>query len=225
MPLAELDRDVWTLDHPLRVGGLALGTRTSLVRLADGGIWMLSPGPLGPVEREQVSKLGQVRAIVLPNLLHHLSARAAADAFPGARVFAVPGIERKQPALRIDERLGDEPPPLWHGALEQVRAHGVPRIDEVVFFHPRSRTLFLTDLAFNLHPTDAVTRLFMRLNGGLDRFGPTRLFRWSVLRDRAALRGSLERILRWDFERIVVTHGEILARGGREAFRAAFAWV
>jgi glyoxylase-like metal-dependent hydrolase (beta-lactamase superfamily II) len=225
VPLAELDRDVWTIDHPLRAGGLALGTRTSLVRLPDGGIWLLSPGPLDAPARERIAKLGPVRAIVLPNLLHHLYAADAAAAFPEARVYAVPGIEAKQPKLRIDERLGDEPPAPWRGALEQVALGGVPRMGEVVFFHPRSKTLFLTDLAFNLHPKDAVTRLFMRLNGGLDRFGPTRIFRFAVLRDRAALRASLERVLRWDFERVVVTHGEIVPRGGRELLRSAFAWV
>ncbi len=223
--LVELDRDLWTIEHPLRAGGLALGTRTRVVRLPDGGLWLLSPGPLDAPAREAIAKLGGVRAIALPNLLHHLFAADAAAAFPGARVFAVPGLERKQPGLRIDERLGDEPPALWRGALEQVALGGVPRMGEVVFFHPRSKTLFLTDLAFNLHPRDFATRLFMRLNGGLDRFGPTRLFRCAMLRDRGALRGSLDRILRWDFERIVVAHGEIVPAGGRERFRAAFAWV
>jgi len=225
MPFAEQDRDVWTLDHPLRAGGLALGTRTSLVRLPGGALWLLAPGALDSEAREQIAKLGTVRAIVVPNLLHHLYAADAAAAFPEARVFAVPGIEAKQPKLRIDERLGDAPPALWRGALEQVPLGGVPRMGEVVFFHAASKTLFLTDLAFNLHPRDFVTRLFMRVNGGLERFGPTRIFRHVMLRDRAALRASLERVLRFDFERIVVTHGEIVPRGGRELFRAAFAWV
>ena len=225
MTLRELDRDVYVLDHPLRAGGLELGTRTSLVRLPGGGLWLLSPGPLDGVAREAIGKLGPVRAIVVPNLLHHLYAADAAAAFPDARVFAVPGIEAKQPKLRIDERLGAEPPALWRGALEQVAVAGAPRMGETVFFHAASKTLFLTDLAFNLHPQDFFTRLFMRVNGGLDRFGPTRIFRYSLLRDRAALRGSLERIFRWDFERIVVTHGEIVAHGGRELCRAAFAWV
>jgi hypothetical protein len=130
----------------------------------------------------------------------------------------------REPQLSIDERSATSPG-LWRGALDQVPIGGAPRMGEVAFFHPRSKTLFLTDLAMNLHPKDAVTRLFMRANGGLDRFGPTRIFRYAMLRDRAALRGSLERILRWDFERIVVAHGEIVPRGGREMFRAAFAWV
>jgi hypothetical protein len=55
-------------------------------------------------------------------------------------------------------------------------------------------------------------------------FGPTYLERLLV-RDRAAARRSLERILAWDFERVVVAHGAVLESGGREALRAAYTWL
>jgi hypothetical protein len=45
------------------------------------------------------------------------------------------------------------------------------------------------------------------------------------VRDRAAARRSLETILAWDFDRVVVTHGRALETGGREALRRAFAWL
>jgi hypothetical protein len=32
-------------------------------------------------------------------------------------------------------------------------------------------------------------------------------------------------ILEWDFERVIVTHGEVLETGGREALRSAFEWL
>jgi hypothetical protein len=35
----------------------------------------------------------------------------------------------------------------------------------------------------------------------------------------------VDRILRWDFERVTMTHGDVLERGGREAVRAAFAYL
>ncbi|MGH7337976.1 MAG: DUF4336 domain-containing protein, partial [Myxococcota bacterium] len=53
------------------------------------------------------------------------------------------------------------------------------------------------------------------------RFGPSRLTRLLVS-DRAAFRRSLEHILRWDFERIVPGHGDVLEQGGRAALRAAW---
>jgi hypothetical protein len=37
--------------------------------------------------------------------------------------------------------------------------------------------------------------------------------------------GSLDRILSWDFDRVIVGHGELLETGGRSAFRDAYAWL
>ncbi len=69
-----------------------------------------------------------------------------------------------------------------------------------------------------------VTRTFMRLNQAWDRFGASRMMR-SMIRDKAALRASLDRVLEWDFDRVIVTHGEVLESGGRDALRDAFAGV
>src|SRR5690606_31041515 len=64
---------------------------------------------------------------------------------------------------------------------------------EVVFFHPPSRTLVLTDLAFNVREGGLFTRIALRLNGGWDRFGPTRALRSSI-HDPAAFDASIRRI-------------------------------
>jgi hypothetical protein len=223
--LRALDRNLWVADAPLGVGGLALGTRTTLVRLADGGLLAHSPCPLGGALRAEVEKLGPVRAIVAPNLLHHMFVSDWAAAFPAARLFGAPGVAAKQPRLRFEE-LGEAPPPLWAGELDQHLVRGAPRMGEVAFLHRATRTLLLTDLAFNVRRSDSrFTRVFMRLNGAFGRFGPSRLMRHVMTRDRDALRASLERILAWDFDRVIVTHGDVLETGGREALRAGFAWL
>jgi hypothetical protein len=102
---------------------------------------------------------------------------------------------------------------------------GAPYLSEVAFFHPASATLLLTDLAF--HPTSASRpglRRWTRLSRVRGGFGPNAVVRLCV-RDRGALRASIDRVLAWDFDRVVVTHGEVLESGGREALRRAFAWL
>ena len=42
-----------------------------------------------------------------------------------------------------------------------------------------------------------------------------------MMRDRVAARASLQRVLQWDFDRVIVTHGEILEHGGRQAMQSA----
>jgi hypothetical protein len=55
-------------------------------------------------------------------------------------------------------------------------------------------------------------------------FGPSKLDPW-LIRDRDAARQSLERILTWDFDRVVVAHGDVLESGGHEALRTGYAWL
>jgi hypothetical protein len=223
--LRKLAEDLWVADAPLRVGGLDMGTRTTLVRLADGGLFVHSPGPLSDALRAEVEKLGAPRALVAPNLMHHMFLADWARAFPAARLFGPAGIGAKRPGLAFEPALGDAPPAMWAQALDQLQVRGAPRMDEVVFLHRATKTLLLTDLCFNVHAGSTFTRVFMRANGAWQRFGPSRLMRHVVTRDRAALRASLERILAWDFERVVVTHGDVLERGGKPALRAGFAWL
>jgi hypothetical protein len=66
-----------------------------------------------------------------------------------------------------------------------------------------------------------VQRLMWRASGVPPRFGPSRTARLTLLSDRSAGR-HLEKILGWDFDRIVVTHGEPVERDGKAVFAGAF---
>ncbi|MEZ4216522.1 MAG: hypothetical protein R3E88_08595 [Myxococcota bacterium] len=224
-PIAGDDAGLWTIDHPLAMpGGIEMGTRTTVVRLADGALALLAPGPLGDDDVAALRARGPVRAIVAPNAFHHLFLAAAVAAFPDAERHAAKAVCAKYPALGLAP-LAATPAPRWAGVLEQVHVDGMPRMDETVFFHPASRTLVLTDLCFHVRrAANARTKLFLRVAGAWDRFGPSRLAR-SMIRDRRALRASLDRLLAFDPERIVVTHGDLVERDGREALRSAFAGV
>jgi hypothetical protein len=39
------------------------------------------------------------------------------------------------------------------------------------------------------------------------------------------VRKSIETILEWDFDRVVMSHGDILATGGKEQFRQAYEFL
>ena len=115
---------------------------------------------------------------------------------------------------------------LIEGTRELSRAIAAGRtIEEIVFCHRPSRTLLLTDLAFNVRESPSLpTRLWLRLNGVYGRFGPSRVAR-ALIRDRAAARDSLDRILAWDFDRVVVSHGVVLESRGRRVLRNAYQWM
>jgi hypothetical protein len=224
--LEQLAEGLWVDTRPFRAGPfLEIGTRMTVVRLADGTLFLHSLVEIDAETRAALDALGPVRHLVAGNKLHHLYLAQAAQAFPEAAVWGAPGLPQKCRGVRFAGELGDEAPPAWRADLDQLAVRGIPRMNEVVFLHRASRTLVVTDLCFNVRHSDSVaTRLFMRANGAWGRFGPSRLLR-SLVRDRPALRASLERILAWDFDRVVVTHGEVLERGGPDALRAGFAWL
>ncbi|MBN1205966.1 MAG: DUF4336 domain-containing protein [Myxococcaceae bacterium] len=223
--LRSLTGDLHVLEVPFRVAGLELGGRMTVIRLPEGGLWIHSPVRLDEATRAAVEALGPVRYLVAPNLMHHLFLSAWAKAFPEARVVAPAGLRRKQPGLRIDVELTDTPEAGFAAVFAQHELRGMPRVGEFVFLHRPSRTLLVTDLAFHIRESPSwLTRTYLRWCGTYGKLAPTALIR-SLVKDRSALRASLDTVLGWDFERVVVCHGEVLERGGREALRAGFEWL
>ncbi len=197
----------------------------TVIRLSGGRLLLHSPVALDSELRGELDSIGRVRYAVAPNRVHHLYAGQVAQVYREARLWVAPGLERKRPDLACVAVLGDEPPEEWREEVGQVFFRGRPYENEVVFFHRTSRTLILCDIAFNFGPrTAAPTRLLMKLLRSYGRFGPSKLDPL-LIRDRDAARESLERILAWNFDRVVVAHGEVLESGGREALRAGYSWL
>jgi hypothetical protein len=46
-----------------------------------------------------------------------------------------------------------------------------------------------------------------------------------MIRDRAGARSQVDRMLAWNAERIVCAHGDVIATGGTEVLRRAYAWL
>jgi hypothetical protein len=217
--------DLWVADRPLQLAVGDIGTRMTVIRLAAGGLWLHSPVPLDVGTRSALDDLGPVCCVVAPSKVHHFFVGDYTTAYPEARIYGAPGLAQKRKDLRFDAVLSDEAPPEWRGEIEQHVFRGAPAINEVVFFHRSTRTLLLTDLAFNVGADKTSgARVFYWLVGAAGRFGPHRLVRF-IIRDRRAARESVDKILEWDFNRITVTHGNLLETGGRQRFVEAFAFL
>jgi hypothetical protein len=161
-------------------------------------------------------------------LLHHLFLAESAAAFPEASIFGPEGLAEKLGAKMKGVAIQSVKPEQlpWADDLECVLVGGCPSMNELVFLHPSTKTLILTDLAFNVSQADSlVTRVFLRLNGALGTFGPSRLARIAFMKDRAEVRKGIEQILQWDFDRVVVSHGDVLADGGHQALQDSYGWL
>jgi len=227
--------NLWIVDQPDFNTGIAkLGTRMTVIKLSSGGLFLHSPTKLDEETKRALDAIGEVRAVVAPSRAHHLFVSDYIRTWPGAKLYGPPGLVGDIDDLRsrvgarrdlkLDAVLGDEPQSELAGDIDQHLFKGAPALNEVVFFHRSSRTAIFTDLVFNVPADFKDAWIFYTIVGARGRFGPHRLIRLSI-RDRKAARESVAKILEWDFDRVIVTHGNVLESGGRAKFAEAYAYL
>jgi hypothetical protein len=198
----------------------------TVIRISDTKLMLHSPCEIDAATKEAILALGDVACIVAPGSYHYFHIASAQAAFPGADTYICPGIERKRPDIDFDWFLGDRPPELWMGALDQVLVRGNKYIWEVAFFHKPSQTLLLVDLIENI--TDQTPNVNWLLTlwwkvvfrmWNHPKPAPEYQLGWT---DKAAARKSLQKILQWDFEKIVLSHGDLIETDANET--ALEAW-
>ncbi len=210
---------LWTAAYPLSVLGTDHGRTVTVIRLASGKLLIHSMAPFTAADLGAIRSAGEPAWLAEAMLLHDTYAAEGRKAFPELPFLGPPGFGEVAgfPVLPLLP-----PPPEWEGEIRVARLAGAPKLEEHVFLHVPSRTLIVADLVFNFRADEhGWNRFFHRYVAGFRRYpGTSRIFRWCV-RDHDAFRRSLEEVLKWDFDRIIPGHGDIIERGGKEALRRA----
>lgn len=213
---------IWVSERPVWFSGVRLRSRTTVVRLSDGALWVHSPGSPTDEMCAALDALGEVRWIVVPNRFHHLQAPTTAARYPNARVVGVKSAEARNPQVRV--AMGTEDPGYVRATPEliSIPVRGVPFLDETVFFHPASGSLIAADLLMSACARDHWTwRISARVWGryGKARTPPdVRLF----TRASATAAESIARLRALPLERILVAHADPITE--RPAEQLAEAW-
>jgi len=219
---------LFVIRAPLTLAGIPFGTRTSVVRLPDGTLTVVAPAPGLTPHIEAIKALGPVRHVVAPNLFHHLSLPKVRAWFPEACLWYAPGLLQKVGGKKgypsPDETLPETRQELpWSSVLDSQFVAGQPKLGETVFLHKASRSLVLTDLAFNFPRMPRLgQRIFLSLAGCHNRLGPSRFAR-SMVKDKPRYADSIRALANWNFDRIIMAHGDILESQADQAFASAFA--
>ncbi|MEO0768202.1 MAG: DUF4336 domain-containing protein [Cyanobacteria bacterium J06649_4] len=231
--------DLWTASQPFKYLGLNVGTRMTVVRLNDQKLTVISP--IEPTEtlQNELSQLGTVAHIIAPNLYHYLYAESFKRCYPTATLWATHGLKEKKPQVPIDrviqpdnnnrEERDLEERNLWDtleatffSGLKTLGTSGIDDFNEWVFFHKASCTLIVTDVAFfydNSFPF--VEQLMARVLGCYETLAPSRLERIAT-KDKVSIRTAVEKVLSWDFDRVIVAHGRVIETGGKQAFQQGY---
>lgn len=225
--------DVWIVDSgPLRLLGVPVPVRMAVIRLRGGDLLLHSPTRYDAGLRRELAEIGRVRHLVAPNVAHWVFVKQWQDMCPDAITWAAPGLSRRrqvrESGVRIDRELGEAPPPDWAAEIEQVVVRGGAGFVEVDLFHVATRTLLLTDLVLNLEAEKIPPPLRpgARLLGVVapDGRAPAYLRGIIKLRRREAAQAAA-RLLAWEPERVVFTHGAWFERDGTAALRRSLRWL
>lgn len=227
--LRAIDRDLWVAEQPLRYFGLSIGTRMTVMRLVGSELAVISPIQVSDGLVGELNDLGAIAHIIAPNLYHYRFAAEFKAAYPAATFWATAGLRAKRPELAIDEVIAGESNSPWGGVerlffdgFKTLGPSGPDPLDEWVFFHVASRTLILTDTAFCFDQSFPwVTQLVTKLGGGYKSLSPSLLERLATT-EKDRVKASVEQVLRWDFDRVIVAHGSIVEQGGKPQFKRGY---
>ena len=236
-PLYEYRPGVWLKESWLRFSGLVLQTRMVVLDTGRGlALYSPSPAALDEAMVEEIRQIGEPRWLIAPNEIHNVGLRAFQLAFPEAHTTGCVGHPRRVSDVRFDVLLdssstqGDVP---WTegGALRFHVIGGNQLLHEIAVLHAPSRTLVLTDAVECIHPEEhlagrppnaAMLRL-MRAMGFRYRTPVMSPEHHALCVAPEALRASLDTLLAWDFDCLVIAHGTLFeGAAARTAVENAF---
>ncbi len=206
-------------------------TRMTVVQLATGDLFLHSPIAFDATLATQLGFLGRIRHLVSPNRGHYAHIGEWARAFPEAVTWASAGVRERAQSQNIDVHfvrdLGQTAPPEWRDEIEQTIIPGFV-LDEVVFFHKKTKTLILADTIMNFEPDKIGQpyRLIARLFGvSSPSSGMPVDLRLAFWPSRRKVRPAVESILSWQPERIILSHGRCFEANGSKEVERVFSWA
>lgn len=203
---------IYIYEYPIHFAGCHFMSKMTIVQLSTRELMIHSPSEITDELKAEIGELGKVKYIVAPGNYHHLHIPSCQRAFPLAQTMICPRIETKRKDLKYDGILKDSEP--LDQDLEQVLIEGNRIINEVAFLHKPSKTLIVVDSIEYIGDNSAgvhanwVLRFWWKYLMGMwnvAKPAPEYQMGW---KDRTAARASMERILQWDFDKVIMSHGE-----------------
>lgn len=209
-PLEQLTDSLWHLEG--EVPTMAIGRHMVVARRADGSLVVHNAIACDEQVMAQLDALGPVAYVIAPNAFHRIDGGRYAERYPAAKILTPkPAMARVRQRMRVDGDVLELP------ADETLRAMPLPGVvGEAMLLHTDQDghvTAIFNDILFNLPDTvPGVSGLIMRLLGSVGGAKVTRVAKWGLVKDRAALRARfLELSANEMLVRVVPGHGALIS--------------
>jgi len=226
--LEAVGEEIWTAVGPIaRDFGMPFPTRMVIVRLHDGTVWIDSPVAAGEDTWSAIRALGPVRYLSAGTPRHAWRLERCRAFAPDAELWLSPRPPGRARRLGGARLLGDEAPEAWAPDVEQIVFRGSAALEEVVFYHRPSRTVIMGDLvqSHRLRPGHPLVNAVVRWSDALAPDGGVPRDIRATFRDLETARRSLRAVLAWDFDRLVIGHGDWVQGDARAFVARALGWL
>jgi hypothetical protein len=228
--IQEFGKNIWIVDGPkVRDMGILFTTRMVIVKLQDGSLWIDSPVPVSFETLKEISHLGSIRYLIAATPRHVWRLESWHTLFPQAQLWVTEAspFTLKKGNLPYTGVLRDIPEQGWADDLEQLMFMGSPLLKEVLFFHKSSHTVMLDDLiqVHVLEKGQPISNALLKLGGVTSPDGGVSLDIRLAFTNRKLARRSLENLLSWDFDKLIIGHGRCIQKDAKAYLAKAFRWL
>lgn len=217
---------IWIKEYSVCYAGTKCNSRMTIIRLLNNNLLLHSPCEIDEKTKIKIEQLGGVEFIIAPGSYHYLHLNSAQKAFPNSETLLCPGIETKIPSVKFDWMLGDIPDTRLTDDFEQILIRGNKYIWEVAFYQKTTKTLILVDLIENFthetEDTNWLLRIWFKLIFRMwnnPKPAPEYQLGW---KNNRIVSQTLKKILDWNFERVILSHGDLIEVNAKEVVYGAW---
>ncbi|KAI0790430.1 hypothetical protein C8Q75DRAFT_115771 [Abortiporus biennis] len=231
--IREITPEVVTFSRPFTrfYGAFPMGGRSTAIKLSTGNVWVVASTPLSPETKETVNKLGKVEFILAADADHHIFLSEWKQEYPEAKLIGVQGLAEKKrsESLKFDYTYGvDDPKFGFEEDIDSLYFSGFSKKD-VAWLHKPSKSLIVADLIFNLPANEqySKSKSSPKVAFFFPKFEPYSKFHqdfvWKEGKNKEAMKTAAKTVATWDFERIIMCHGDVIEKDAKKAWETAYA--
>jgi len=245
--LKEYTKNVWISQIPFVFQSMQFGLRMVVILLNENenNVLIYSPIPITQETKDKIKNVYKwnVKYLIAPNSIHHLFLQDWITEFPEVIVIAPPNLKERRNDIQFDHvfdidvddndwNVKNIPKEIKHSCLDIMVVKTGIFHEEIVLFHKDTKTLIVADHIENIGYSPETEecknfpimyRIIVSLMGMRGRPSAPADMKLTVNRDW--YRKSVQKIMEWDFDKIVPSHGRMVENNAKDIYVAANAFV
>jgi hypothetical protein len=219
-PIQKLASNLWRIEQQME--SPPMGRAMDLIRRPNGDVWIHNAVALEESAMKEIEQWGRPAVMLVPNGWHRMDAPRFKERYPDLRVFAPKGaVAKVREKLVVDGSFDDIAP---DADLSFERLDGIRDAEAAVrVVSDDGVTLILCDAVFNMKHRPGIKGWMLKAIGSSGGPRVTSIFKFMVLKDKAAFRASLERLANTPkLVRVLLQHDDPMDAAALKGIVAAF---